>query len=418
VTTLDTTIRKIKSVLEKIRGLNAGGFAQQDSSDALAEIEKLFQKHLTVLTGFDAGTDKSVVTNHCNIVLVDLFTYIPILGFLHRSRNASNAFELYGPLRRLAQSMIDQNTKLVMASEWNFSPYTLLQMPDLPSYVLIGMPASEAANALLAPLAGHEFGHSIWQLEDLESRYKPELIKAIIFGIRKRWVEYKSYFPSVTDENQLGNAGWTWIDARRWAVRQCEEVYCDLQGLRVFGEGYLNAFAYLLAPGLTGSRVPYYPTVKQRVSYLEQAAKHYSVLVPDHYDDLFESDPIRAKRVDGFLQEIADDAVASITEQLVRDVDDYASRRKVVLPEAAEIARISERFRLLVPPDHPTSLPAIINAGWHTSNDSTIWQRYATVANKREQVLNELLLKSAQVLEVHERLASGARTNSQALENP
>jgi hypothetical protein len=34
-----------------------------------------------------------------------------------------------------------------------------------------------------------------------------------------------------------------------YAVRQAEELFCDLFSYALFGESYLHAFAYILAPG-------------------------------------------------------------------------------------------------------------------------------------------------------------------------
>jgi hypothetical protein len=75
-----------------------------------------------------------------------------------------NSFEAYDPLRELAHKLLDYKPAIILSSEWEFSPFTYPAISDdLPDFVFIGLPACEAGNALVLPLAGHELGHSIWR---------------------------------------------------------------------------------------------------------------------------------------------------------------------------------------------------------------------------------------------------------------
>ena len=60
----------------------------------------------------------------------------------------------------------NRETRLILSSEWDYSPFMYDQITDLPSFVFIGLPACESANPLLLPLAGHELGHSVWVKND------------------------------------------------------------------------------------------------------------------------------------------------------------------------------------------------------------------------------------------------------------
>ena len=93
--------------------------------------------------------------------LHDLAQYTPILGFILRSTNIRNAFEARGPLVRLAQKLLSKNTKLIVSSEWQYSPFVHPPIQDLKNFVLIGLPAPESSNPLIIPLAGHELGHAV-----------------------------------------------------------------------------------------------------------------------------------------------------------------------------------------------------------------------------------------------------------------
>ena len=401
---LATTKQKIDAALDKIRALQVGHFAQHDSRRALQAIEAIFLDHQQTVALLANGASFEVVTNHCNAVLEELFTYLPILGFLHRSKNASNQFEVYDPLLRLAHQVIGPTTKLVMSSEWNFSPFTFLQMPRLPEYVLIGLPASEANNSLLTPLAGHEFGHTIWKVDRAEDRYRDPLSQVIVRRIRARWVEYQGYFPYIADEKALATdmfAVQTWLPALRWALRQCEEIFCDSVGLWLFGEAYLQAFAYLLAPGLAAHRVPYYPSITARVKYLVSSAKHFGIEVPESYPKLFEGGAPPPKTPDGFLTSLSDDATADQVDKLAGHVGRYMEERKVPIVDEVEVKEVLDSFKLMVPADNPRSLAAIVNAGWRASHGPPLWPTYKRV--DQSVVLNELILKSAQVLEFRER---------------
>jgi len=274
-------------------------------------------------------------------------------------------------------------------------------MPGLESYVLIGLPASEAHNALLTPLAGHEFGHSIWALEDIKAQILSSVSRESYDRVRGRWEQFQEYYPRVTDEKQLleeGEALHALSRIQQLALRQSEEIFCDLVGLYLFGEAYLHAFAYLLAPG--PGRHPEYPSIGSRVSYLLQCAPRCNVTVPDGYTGLFIIDEESIGSQATFLLSVADEVAREQVDSLQEHVSQYMQGRQIATIGEDNVGAILRSFELVVPPRNPHGLPEVLNAGWRARHNPTLWASQYQINPRREQVLNELLLKTAEVLEV------------------
>src|SRR6185437_1729082 len=79
-----------------------------------------------------------------------------------------------------------------------------------------------------------------------------------------------------------------------YSLLQCEEAFCDFLGLRLFGESYLQAQAYMLAPNWPGERPLHYPSERQRAEYLVHVATAAGIAVPAGYVDLFVERPAPA----------------------------------------------------------------------------------------------------------------------------
>lgn len=150
---------KLDAALSLTERLAVGTFPYPHAESVLGEITELLRAAKGRL---DPNAHPSVLHNECNLITNMLDEFLPLLGFLYRSRSSANAFELYGPLLRLVRRLVDGRSRLILASEWQFSPFTYLGVPGLTDVVWVGLPASESSNALLTPLAGHEFGHHLW----------------------------------------------------------------------------------------------------------------------------------------------------------------------------------------------------------------------------------------------------------------
>jgi hypothetical protein len=139
--------------------------------------------------------------------------------------------------------------------------------------VLIGLPACEAGNALIISLAGHEIGHSIWQHYKLEKTLTSEITKTLEDTYKANFSTLVSHLPFLKGQDPIQNLfSATYLgDSLDYLMSQCEEIFCDIIGIRLFGEGFLYSFLYLLAPN-RGNRSEYYPTLPSRATYLEDLA--------------------------------------------------------------------------------------------------------------------------------------------------
>src|SRR3989442_6962025 len=154
VSLLDATRSKVEHAMQRVRGLRSLEPAQGDVDKALTQIYQALVRHRENLNALAASPpDPTVLAQHCRVTLGELYMFLSSLGFLHRAQHPCNPFEAYDPLRRLAQAVIGVDTRIVISSEWDFSPHTYVFLHGLPDFVFIGLPASEAENALLLPLA-------------------------------------------------------------------------------------------------------------------------------------------------------------------------------------------------------------------------------------------------------------------------
>src|ERR1700730_18347132 len=182
---LDATRSKVEHALQRVRGLRSLEPAQGDVENALKQISDALISHRDNLNALAASpVDPAVLAQHCRVTLGELYMFLSSLGFLHRAQHPCNPFEAYDPLRRLAQAVIGADTRIVISSEWDFSPLTYVSLHGLPDFVFIGLPASESEKALLLPLAGHEFGHSLWRRNGENAAYENAMVDELLKQIR------------------------------------------------------------------------------------------------------------------------------------------------------------------------------------------------------------------------------------------
>ncbi|MEQ1830798.1 MAG: hypothetical protein ABL921_32910 [Pirellula sp.] len=284
-----------------------------------------------------------------------------------------------------------------------FSPHTYVDNVTLSDFVLIGLPASESANPLLLPTAGHELGHTIWNKMIDTKTYYGRLTDSVLAYIRANWVEYQRQYPELKiKEDALGGdmfAQRTWVPARESAFRQAQEIFCDFIGVRIFGESYLNAFAYLVSPGSL-QRSPRYPDVRIRAGYLTRAIQQYGGSSPTGYSALFAKHPSSPE----FMQRTADASVDNVIEDLLKDADQILSNAGVPNPDPIKISEIHSLYnRLIVPARNSMALSNILNAAWAAYLDPSLWKDMPQIRDSIF-VLKELTLKNIEVLEIESRL--------------
>lgn len=379
---------RIAAVLEEIKRLKESEFAYTQPLSALRFIDDKLKHQRSVLDVTSPESDPDTVDNQCEKSLARLYEYVPILGFLLRSTNVRNAFECYGPLLHLAQCVLGDHIQLILSSEWQYSPYIWVHRIHLPGFVLIGLPAPESSNPLVLPLAGHELGHSVW--------------------FEKGYSNYFSWSIHDDVENKLKNE----MDdikkrgsyAQRWASKQIEEIFCDCFGLRLFAESYLQAFAYIITPGIEKRRTTEYPDIKHRASMLEIAAKKTGVSVPKDFVTGFRTQTDEWDPATRLLAKVADAVAASRLSDLINLANEYADAKDAPRRDACRVSNIYGEFRsLIIPTTSPQSLVDVLNAGWKCAADLELWDKFHHIKKESwSRILADLMLKSMEVAEIYE----------------
>ncbi len=409
----ENALHKIDAFLELIKTQKGVEFPYPHSKKCLEEIEILFSKQkdaLVLINSIASPLPMGPLTLYGH-VLARMFTYLPIVGFTLRSTSIRNAFEGYGPLLRLAKLLLGDSTRLLLSSEWEYSPFVYREIKELPDFVLIGLPAPESENPLLLSLAGHEMGHSLWEKENL-SQVMRNIIEEKIVNIilTDRWDEFHDIWKTIKKKDVGVNLVVTrpiWDPVNQWARRQLEEVFCDFVGLRIFAEAYLNAFNYLLAPASFGSRSPLYPNTLDRIGFMIQASNSFKIDIPSNYKSNFEDsqEPSPTEKEKVFLLSVADETCATLIDELIDKVKDICRERKIPKRVKYKVKELEKGFNQIVPPMEAGSLTNIINAGWKCYLNPRFCKRDENIDEaNRHLILQELVLKSFEVYEIEELL--------------
>lgn len=395
------------AALREIERLKQSEFPYGHIRDALTQMEEFFHQQRNLLDKLTPKSTPAIAKNACSESLAHLFNYTPFLGFILRATNVRNAFEVYTPLLRLARQLLGHKTKLLLSSEWDYSPFVYIPQSLLRDFVLIGVPAYESSNPLLMALAGHELGHNVWSQQKFATKYDGELKNRIIDALSgPHWDDFVVYQPQATPEN-LNSSMYvrqSWLPALMFAARQLEEVFCDVMGLCLFSEAFLHSFAYLLSPCTPGQRYPYYPTIKSRVKFLQKAAATFGVTASPDYSDLFSDAPASTPSVTDFLVKVADSVVEELLDDVIADVRTLTSAVGVPVRSAARTAEIRRDLEMVMPANGKQSLADILNAGWECSHNENLWQNLPQIrSTDRAGILNDLILKSLEVSEFYNR---------------
>ena len=395
--------RRVRAFLNQIDQLESSDFPHPDGRDALAYIKNHFEIREKSLTALPEGVSDAVVDEMCSNTSVNLARNTEVLGFILRSTNVRNAFEVHFPLKRLVKQVVSDSARLVMSSEWNFVPFTYpMTLNLLPNFVLVGGPAPESGNVLIIPLAGHEIGHSAWRAHQVKEAVQAEATKAVDAALAAN--------PTGRDHvvAELEATGYTLSylqNACLFSVmRQLEEVFCDLFGLYVFGEAYVYAYDYFLAPG-GGARSSAYPEATDRLRYLLGSAEGLGIDVKPEMFGVWQKSVSR-EGVEADVLKFADVAVEAMVPMVQAAAFDLLKARGVNLNRPEVIERVVKAFANHVPDGEGATLAEIISAGWRYLRAQGGLAR----ADEREEhdMLNALMLKSIEVSEFLLRVQSDA----------
>jgi hypothetical protein len=404
---------KVNAVLRQITYLKTVDFPYDEPKAALDLLEALYEGDLVRLDSLDPGTDPDVRQQTCAHCNLQVAKYQTVLGFVLRATNVRNAFEIYDPLLSLCKQVYGPQAKLILSSEWSFSPFTYPAVfKDLPDLMFIGLPACEAGNALIVPLTGHELGHSLWRMPPAVSsadftNLKQLLQNQLVTAFTGDWTNFLRIFKITYDPSELLQNLFLrniWVQSFRFAFRQAEELFCDLLGLRLFGEGFLYSFMYVICPNL-GDRAPHYPPLASRVNTLANGCSAFRIDLPADFGSYF-SEPRCSylSSEENFIVRMADVAVDALAQDLVTTVDRHIAAAGPTLPSNAERDRIAKQFKSLSPASQANSLADIINAGWQIRLNPTSWEAFGFDEATARTTLSDLVYKTVEVLEYETRV--------------
>jgi len=331
---------------------------------------------------------------------------LDLLGFVLRSTSPRLGFEVCVPLEKLAQKLLGSEKLLVLSSEWQlYSPFIKSRSygrldPSLRDFVFIGFPATESANPLLLPLAGHEFGHPLWQMQAEREGSIPRTIEE---RVTAKVLE-------LALNNQNPSSG----ESARVRLQEC---FCDALGVRIFGPAFCYAAAYLL-----GNRVEHgvpwtYLPLPRRVEFLEKSIKRLGTPSRPGWSRLFQDGdprfnfPERGAESQRLLSAKIDDIVFAQADEIIDFAGSHCSECNLPVVSDAEIRKVKVNFERMAPAPHPASLAAILNAAWDCRTE--VWPPHKEASKvetdeerKSLSVLREVVLKTTQMLEYNELTAS------------
>jgi hypothetical protein len=376
-------LQKVDLALDLVAEFKARPFPHKDSHEAVAQLDDQLSELQNVLE--KNPTKKAQV--HAGVLISEV---LDLLGAIGNSANVRNAFEIHGPFLALAQQLLDDdNARLILTFEWQYIPYTYPQNYEhLPQFIVIGLPASEGSNALVLPAIGHELGHSLWRKWKLENEFKPAIDKEIGRVIR----------PFRRREEAVDNA-----------LLQLQEFFCDFVGLYIFGQAYLDSFDYLLSPSQSKERDPQYPAVKERARALTRNMPKLSLRPARGFENRFTAqDPPsdQSKSARNSLK-LADRASSKLSDKAAKRAFSLCRMRDLFPPNTRDAKRIQREFEFGMPAEKATSLGAVLNGSWLAFKSKKFLS--GRDDQKRMAYLNELTMKSIEILELEGLISNAAK---------
>ncbi|MGP7984857.1 hypothetical protein [Rhodoblastus sp.] len=398
---------KLTAIIGQVRSILNSDIPFENVGDAL-------QALLSVLLEFEPRLDKAIRLKDNDGTLTTIrninqkiLQVLPTLGFILRSTNVRNAFELLDPLQSLARAFLKGKSKILLSSEWDYIPFAYPQsIADLPTFTFIGLPASECSNLLIFPLAGHELGHSVWRQIGLESEFYADVFKRVsdthTLNLSRFGRVEPRYKKDLLDKDPVAESI---ANSTAIALAHCEEVFCDLFGLALFGQSYILAFAYILSPGLGSERDMDYPTHMKRAEILvKYAEQKMRISSQQGFPLQFRQEEAKWTPRAQFDVDIAEKATIDVVDSIWTKVDKLVKAAKVKRPDAAHSNAIVDSFRENIPHADPKSLGNIINASWLRFDEIVSKNGSFDEISYKLDRLNEMGLKTVEALEYRRRV--------------
>ncbi|MEG3148191.1 hypothetical protein U1839_26380 [Sphingomonas sp. RT2P30] len=408
---LSSAKRRIAAFIEQIDILAASSFPHDDGKKALAAI-RVHCKGLQADLDLPPGIRADVIDQLCLTLLDKVDNFTAILGFILRSTNVRNPFELHYAvkeliIRTLGELPLGEEVSLLISSEWSYVPFTYPMNADqLPGSILIGTPAPESGNPLLIPLAGHEVGHSAWRVYAFGPRYSLMVSDAVEHALKqnvKAMQELQTAQPlGALDKERI-------IDqCADHVMQQLEEVFCDLFGLFLFGPAFVAAFDYLLGPG-GHDRTLDYPSDRQRMAFLVAAANDRGIELDQEMVAVWtEALPLKADRAEA---EIIDAVMSELVPRMQKDLFDKINRSGFKPPRSDVIDKVLDAYCRGEPYPNRVELGESVSAGWKRLRQLDVAEFKGRDDEEKERnraksykVLADLVLKTVEVAEYHDRV--------------
>jgi hypothetical protein len=388
---------KLAGITSQIEVVSGSEYPYQDSRTAVKELRASIersQRRLESFSSYPSNVQNSLL-RQSNYIIV---TVTDLLGFIVRSTSTRNLFELYYPFKEISKKFVGEDVRLILSSDWRYSPFAYpYGLDELPTFILIGLPASESENALVFPTAGHELGHIKWRAGEYGKSFAPDIEDYVYEAYEANRVEFERIFSLKGAD--IRNDMFVQPIVRQsvnLALSQAEELFCDFTGLNLFGRSYLCAFDYLIAPGLSSHRDSKYPNLGTRVSLLAKYASELNFEITG-FADRFNSEKLSGSEMSNFTVEMADIAVSKVTERLFQTAKSQIKSSLGETFSKESEAHALRCFTTGVPSERVHTLGDLMNAAWTVFGSADL--NNLNKGQTKVQFLTDLVVKSSENLE-------------------
>lgn len=325
-----------------------------------------------------------------------------------------NNFEIYARFKSICEKFFEIDIHFILSSEWNYTPFTYpMNLQELPDFIIIGLPAPESNNVLIFPAAGHELGHSIWLNQGLSEKYSGDVFTNIEKYVQNNGVILNTILPKAGDISQddlfAKQIEEQFVaDATSSCLRQIEEIFCDFVGLHLFGEGYLHAFRYLVAPGDVGHRSLKYPPTKERGRLLQAYAEKIGIEAPGYSEEFADGHENKNQIYELLVLRAADAIRNTYVEEMYGAAARQMVKAGIEIPAATEIEQTLLYFAQGMPTDKIGSIGSLISAAWRLYLD-TDGRKLLKGTQSPIGHVSDLVLKSVEAFDFREELKRAER---------
>ncbi len=411
----------LSNLLAEIRKVKDYEFPNNAALEAVRELEARTQILLNTVNAINPAINddhtrlvfQRLVPNHFRRIIV-------LLGFLIRSTNIRNCFEIHGPLLRMAKLILGPKTKLIISSEWEFSPfvYNFTEETFLKNYILIGFPATESSYPFLIPWSGHELGHPLWHKERMQDKLNEELPAVVCDVLLKKWdasgSNFKDEFKKIYKTADRGDINKETVKDRPWkkiilySEQQIIEVFCDFVGLYLFKSSFLYSYLYYASLANFLPRTPNYPSIEKRAMFLRAATLAYNIELPEIFIKPLHQTPLPSTWSDEtkLHVSIADAVTESMAVKIQKWVSDILGNINLPKYDKDRVEQAVHSFLELVPADGCESISEIMEAAWTVYHDTDKWRAISKIKENEDLILSDLVIKSFEIFEIEKRTKS------------